>query len=117
MTSCQSASELQLISRFLMHDLTKITSRKSTTKVITFYFRIPTYAEYLATTAESEVVAKLFYKPSQQYTFAFKRVQYEDVCMSFMFKSEEEAKGCIQVVSDLYKRLKSSTKKPKPATA
>ena len=46
-----------------MHDLTKITSRKSTTKVITFYFRIPTYAEYLATTAESEVVAKLFYKP------------------------------------------------------
>ncbi len=35
-----------LLSRFFMHDLTKITSRKSTNKVITFYFRIPTYIEY-----------------------------------------------------------------------
>lgn len=35
-----------LLSRFHMHDLTKITSRKSTTKVITFYFRIPTLPEY-----------------------------------------------------------------------
>ena len=36
-----------LLSRFFMHDLTKITSRKSTTRVITFYFRIPTFKEYL----------------------------------------------------------------------
>ena len=35
-----------IVSRFFMHDLTKITSRKSTTKVITFYFRIPKFGEY-----------------------------------------------------------------------
>lgn len=35
-----------LLSRFFMHDLTKITSRKSSNKVITFYFRIPTFMEY-----------------------------------------------------------------------
>ena len=31
--------------------------------------------------------------------------------MSFMFDSEEQAKNCIQVVSNLYKRLKSNSKK------
>ena len=35
-----------LQSRFFMYDLIKITSRKSTTKIITFYYRIPKKAEY-----------------------------------------------------------------------
>jgi len=29
-----------------MHDLIKITSRKSSAKIITFYFRIPKFGEY-----------------------------------------------------------------------
>jgi hypothetical protein len=29
-----------------MHDLIKITSRKSSAKIITFYFRIPRFGEY-----------------------------------------------------------------------
>lgn len=29
-----------------MHDLIKITSRKSSSKIITFYFRIPKFGEY-----------------------------------------------------------------------
>jgi prephenate dehydratase len=54
-----------LLSRFYMHDLTKITSRKSTTKVITFYFRIPTFAEYKQTEnlLETDLVQKIFTKP------------------------------------------------------
>jgi len=35
-----------LESRYMMHDLIKITSRKSSAKIITFYFRIPPYPEY-----------------------------------------------------------------------
>jgi len=35
-----------LQSRFFMYDLIKITSRKLTTKIITFYYRIPKKAEY-----------------------------------------------------------------------
>ena len=31
-----------------MHDLIKITSRKSSAKIITFYFRIPQFGEYNA---------------------------------------------------------------------
>jgi len=31
-----------------MHDLIKITSRKSSAKIITFYFRIPQFGEYHA---------------------------------------------------------------------
>jgi hypothetical protein len=34
------------MSRFYMHDLIKITSRKSTTKIITFYYRVPNIEEY-----------------------------------------------------------------------
>jgi len=33
-------------SRFLMYDLIKITSRKSSAKIITFYFRVPLMPEY-----------------------------------------------------------------------
>jgi len=41
---CQAYSFIQ--SRFFMHDLIKITSRKSSAKIITFYFRIPQFGEY-----------------------------------------------------------------------
>lgn len=42
-----SASTVALIeSRFLMYDLIKITSRKSSSKIITFYFRVPHHNEY-----------------------------------------------------------------------
>jgi hypothetical protein len=80
-----------------MHDLTKITSRKSTTKVITFYFRVPTYQEYQQSEQllEFELVTNLFQKPQTNYTFAFKRQTFEDVSMSFMFDNEDQAKSCI----------------------
>lgn len=42
-----NASSVALIeSRFLMYDLIKITSRKSSSKIITFYFRVPLHTEY-----------------------------------------------------------------------
>lgn len=41
---CQTHRTIQ--SRFFMHDLIKITSRKSSSKIITFYFRIPKFGEY-----------------------------------------------------------------------
>ena len=41
---CQPLQTVQ--SRFFMHDLIKITSRKSSAKIITFYFRIPQFGEY-----------------------------------------------------------------------
>ena len=38
---------LQLVqSRFLMHDLIKITKSKVSGKSVTFYFRIPQFSEY-----------------------------------------------------------------------
>lgn len=43
-------------SRFLMHDLIKITSRKSSSKIITFYFRIPTIDEYLSFPLETNII-------------------------------------------------------------
>jgi len=70
-----------------MYDLIKITSRKSTTKIITFYFRIPKLADYPADELERpEVVLKLNSKPPTKYAFAFKRKDYEDVSMSFEFE-------------------------------
>lgn len=58
-----------------MHDLIKITSRKSTTKVITFYFRIPTFVEYMHSQEilEQDLCAKLYVKPPIKYCLAFKR--------------------------------------------
>jgi hypothetical protein len=84
-----------LLSRFFMHDLTKITSRKSTTRVITFYFRIPRFEDYKSAEIEADSLTKVFSKPSGEYTFAFKREVFADVSLSFMFDSEEEAKSCI----------------------
>lgn len=69
---------------------------------------------------EQDLVANLNEKPQLNYTFAFKRVAFEDISMSFMFENEDLAKNCIQVVSTLYKRLKQLTKKkddPKQSVA
>ncbi len=47
-SSQRDKSYAVLQSRFFMYDLIKITSRKSTTKIITFYFRIPKIVDYPA---------------------------------------------------------------------
>ena len=91
-----------------MHDLIKITSRKSTTKIITFYFRIPKLAEYSSGVykddggrliLELDTVGTLGKKPAVKYAFAFKRNLYEEVSLTFEFNEEERAKECINVVS------------------
>lgn len=92
-----------------MHDLIKITSRKSSTKIITFYFRIPFFQEYSDINLETDVVGMLDKKPAQKYPFAFKRKNYKEVSISFEFGDEEEAKKCISIVSDLYKKLKKKS--------
>jgi hypothetical protein len=56
-----------------MYDLIKITSRKSSAKIITFYFRVPLIAEYNATVLEQGIVQQLDQRPSIKYQFAFKR--------------------------------------------
>ena len=48
-----------LESRFLMYDLIKITSRKSSTKIITFYFRIPLFQDYPGQVLEQSLIAQL----------------------------------------------------------
>jgi hypothetical protein len=56
----QQPNRLCLIeSRFLMFDLIKITSRKSSSKIITFYFRLPLIAEYNSQVLESNIVSQL----------------------------------------------------------
>ena len=78
-----------------MHDLIKITSRKSSTKIITFYFRIPFFADYSQELLESSLVEQLDLKPPTKYLFAFKRKNYKEVSISFEFGHEDEAKQCI----------------------
>jgi len=57
-----------------MHDLTKITSRKQQTKIITFYYRIPKLEEYPAEILEQDdMLSRLNSKPKIHYSFAFKR--------------------------------------------
>jgi len=76
-----------------MYDLIKITSRKQTTKVITFYYRIPKFAEYDSSTLEqADMASKLNQKPQTRYLFAFRRTEFEEVSMSFEFEREEDAK-------------------------
>lgn len=43
----------------MMHDLIKITSRKSSTKIITFYFRIPLFEDYNVQALEQNIVSQL----------------------------------------------------------
>jgi hypothetical protein len=92
-----------------MYDLIKITSRKSTTKIITFYYRIPRMKDYSAEILEKpDILQRLNSKPNTKYAFAFKRSEYEEVSMSFEFELEEQAKNCINSVSNLYKYLKKT---------
>lgn len=94
-----------------MYDLIKITSRKSTTKIITFYYRIPKKSEYDEKVLEDkDIIWNLNTRPQCHYVFAFKRPEFEEVSMSFEFEREEDAKKCINSVSSLYKQLKESTK-------
>ena len=48
--------------------------------------------------------------PHIPYQFAYKRKKYQEVKMGFEFNNEDEARDCIERVSILYKRLKSSYK-------
>jgi len=103
-----------------MHDLIKITSRKSSAKIITFYFRIPQFGEYnanyfldlekeLPEDAEQHVILDAYNQnPKIPYKFAYKRQKFQEVKMGFEFQTEEEAKDCIERVSLLYKRLKEN---------
>ncbi|CDW77412.1 tbc1 domain family member related [Stylonychia lemnae] len=98
-----------LESRFLMYDLIKITSRKSSSKTITFYFRIPMLEEYDIDSLENGIVQQLDQKPTISYQFAFKRKNnFKEVSMSFQFDKEDDAKQCIANVSTIYKKLKNS---------
>lgn len=56
-----------------MYDLIKITSRKSSAKIITFYFRVPLIQEYNSQVLETNLVQQLDLKPAIKYQFAFKR--------------------------------------------
>lgn len=60
-------------SRFMMYDLIKITSRKSSAKIITFYFRVPLMDEYSAAVLEKNLFQQLDQRPTIKYQFAFKR--------------------------------------------
>lgn len=115
---CQSYSFIQ--SRFFMHDLIKITSRKSSAKIITFYFRIPQFGEYNQCyfssleqqsdpASQDNIILDTYNQnPIIPYQFAYRRKKYQEVKMGFEFKNEEEARDCIERVSILYKRLKGS---------
>ena len=111
-----------------MHDLIKITSRKSSAKIITFYFRIPQFGEYNQnffhalelgqmsenqppqTKDENIILDSYNGNPKIYYQFAYKRKKYQEVKMGFEFPTEDEARDCIERVSVLYKRLKNSYK-------
>lgn len=108
-----------------MHDLIKITSRKSSAKIITFYFRIPQFGEYNSNyyktvelnedengqvMEQNTILSTYNQNPNIPYQFAYKRKKYHEVKMGFEFKTEEEARDCIERVSILYKRLKNSYK-------
>lgn len=60
-----------------MQDLIKITSRRTTTKIITFYFRIPKLDEYKSSKiSEEDLLSK---RPYPGYPFATKRQHFEEV--------------------------------------
>lgn len=72
-------------SRFTMYDLVKITSRKNSASVITFYFRI---------------------SKSNDYIFAHKRKDYIEIWLVVKFENPEIAHQWIQKVSHQYKAFK-----------
>ena len=101
-----------------MFDLIKITSRKQTTKIITFYYRIPKFEDYDQNILEPpDMLNRFDKKPNTRYQFAFRRNEFEEVSMSFEFEKEDGAKQCIQSVSTLYKKLKDHQKRSQRKTA
>jgi len=69
-----------------MHDLIKITSRKSSSKIITFYFRIPVFEEYCIFDLEQNFIQSLDVKPPNKYNFAFKRKVKKHFSISFFLE-------------------------------
>lgn len=92
-------------SRYTMYDLVKITSRKNSASVITFYFRIPKFKEYNLK-LEEMFLEKINEKPADNYIFAHKRKSYIEICVVVQFENSEVAHQCIKKVSHLYKVLK-----------
>ena len=62
-------------------------------------------------TPKENVILSMYYQNQKiAYQFAYKRKKYHKVKMGFEFKTEKEARDCIERVSILYKRLKNSYK-------
>ena len=61
-------------------------------------------------TDDNVILSTYNQNPCIPYQFAYKRKKYQEVKMGFEFKTEEEARDCIERVSILYKRLKNSYK-------
>ena len=92
-------------SRYTMYDLVKITSRKNSGSMITFYFRTPKFKDYNLS-GEDMFLEKLNKKPSANYIFAHKRKNYIEIWVVVKFENAEVAHQWIQKVSHLYKVLK-----------
>ena len=73
-----------------MYDLVKITSRKNSGNVITFYFRIPKFKEYNIE-LEKDFLSKIDKKPSEDYIFAHKRKSYIEICVVIKFENPDIA--------------------------
>jgi hypothetical protein len=92
-------------SRYTLYDLVKITSRKNSASMITFYFRIPKFEEYKLQ-LEDNLLDNIDKKPSSDYMFAHKRKNYVEICLVIEFDNSDRAHECIKKVSHLYKVLK-----------
>ena len=90
-----------MLSRFQMHDLIKITQKKEDFKIITFYFRIPIFHNYIIE-KKQEIMQSLNQMPPNGYQLAYKRLTGQEVTISFKFESEMQAKQCIEIVSGFY---------------
>lgn len=61
-------------SRYTMYDLIKITSRRNSGNVITFYFKTPEFDDYNIE-LEDKFLERINEKPSDDYVFAHKRTK------------------------------------------
>ena len=93
-------------SRFLMYDLIKITSRKSSSKIITFYFRIPLHQDYNTQQLEHNLIQQLDQRPTIKYQFAFKRKVISSILLIKYFSRITEK---FQLVSNLRRRTTPSS--------
>ena len=103
--SPEAQDMMYIDSRYTLYDLVKITSRKNSASMITFYFRIPKFKEYNAK-LEENFLESIDKKPAPNYMFAHKRKNYVEVCWVCKFDSPEIAHEWIKKVSWLYKILK-----------